>query len=111
MSYETFRVEITRDETRDNGPVTIEITAYIDRVPETHDYSMGMLTRAQHTVWNSRLQLAGDFETLAEALAAIDAAYPDATAIRCREWAYDYDFPVEAGLLSKTDGKWITAGA
>jgi|SRR6185437_10227428 hypothetical protein len=106
MSYETYRVEITRDETRDNGAVTVEITAYIDRVPETGDYSRGMLSRAPHAVWNSRLQTAGDFETLPEALAAIDAAYPAATAIRCREWAYDYDFPVDAAMLVKTDGKW-----
>ena len=34
MAYETFRVEITRDETRDDGPVAIEITAYLDRVPD-----------------------------------------------------------------------------
>ncbi len=46
MSYETYRVEITRDETRADGDVGIEITAYIDRVPETGDYSRGMLTRA-----------------------------------------------------------------
>ena len=37
MAYETYRVEITRDETRPSGNVTIEITAYIDRVPETND--------------------------------------------------------------------------
>jgi len=35
MAYQTFRVEITRDKTRDDGPVGIEITAYIDRMPET----------------------------------------------------------------------------
>jgi hypothetical protein len=31
MAYETYRVEITRDETGSAGPVGIEITAYIDR--------------------------------------------------------------------------------
>ena len=35
MAYQTFRVEITRDETREGGPVAIEITAYNDRIPET----------------------------------------------------------------------------
>ena len=35
MAYETYRVEITRDETRADGGVSIEITAYLDRVPET----------------------------------------------------------------------------
>ncbi|HEX3885691.1 MAG TPA: hypothetical protein VHW66_23765 [Stellaceae bacterium] len=111
MSYETYRVEITRDETRDKGAVTIEITAYIDRVPETDAPTRGMLTRASRGVWNSRLQFTGDFETLPEALAAIDAAHPDATAIRCREWAYDYDFPVDAALLVKTEGKWAPSPA
>jgi hypothetical protein len=31
MAYQTFRVEITRDETRDGGPVGIEITACTGR--------------------------------------------------------------------------------
>jgi hypothetical protein len=109
MSYETYRVEITRDETRAGGPVTIEITAYIDRVPETGDYSRGMLTRAQHSVWNARLQLAGDFEALGEALKAIDERYPDATHIRCYEYSVDDEFPREAGALAKAGGKWAPA--
>ena len=41
MAYQTYRVEITRDETRPSGSVTIEITAYIDRVPETNDAGFG----------------------------------------------------------------------
>src|SRR6266446_8957144 len=43
MAYQTFRVEITRDETRDDGPVGIEITAYIDRLPETNEAPIGRL--------------------------------------------------------------------
>ena len=43
MAYQTFRVEITRDETRDDGPVGIEITAYIDRMPETNEATVGRL--------------------------------------------------------------------
>jgi hypothetical protein len=109
MSYETFRVEITRDETRADGPVSIEITAYIDRVPETHDYSVGMLTRAPRGVWNSRLQFAGDFATLAEALAAIDAAYPDADRIRCYEYTVDDEYQREVAPLVKSGGKWRPA--
>jgi hypothetical protein len=108
MSYETYRVEITRDETRDGGAATIEITAYIDRVPETGDYSRGMLTRAQHTVWNARLQLAGDFEELGAALKAIDERHPEATRIRCYEYSVDDEFPREAGALVKSGGKWGT---
>jgi len=76
MSYFTLRVEITRDEWQADAPVGIEITAYIDRVPETQDYSRGMLTRAPKGVWNSRLQFAGDFDELPGALVAVDERYP-----------------------------------
>jgi hypothetical protein len=65
-----------------------------------------MLTRAGHTVWNSRLQLAGDFEELGEALAAIDGRCPDATHIRCYEYTVDDEFPREAAPLAKSGGKW-----
>src|ERR1700720_570535 len=106
MAYETFRVEITRDETVASGGVSIDITAYIDRVPETDAPTRGMLTRAAKGVWNSRLQFTGDFDELAEALAAIDAAYPDATQIRCYEYTVDDEFPREAAPLVKSGGKW-----
>ena len=106
MSYLTFRVEITRDEWKPAEPVTIEITAYIDRVPETDAPTRGMLTRAAKGVWNSRLQHTGDFDDLSEALAAIDAAYPDAGQIRCYEYMVDDEFPREARPLMKTGGKW-----
>jgi hypothetical protein len=106
MSYETFRVEISRDETRNDGPVGIEITAYLDRVPETDMPTRGMLTRAAKGVWNSRLQFTGDFETLGEALAAIGAAYPDAGRIRCFEYTVDDEYPREVAPLVKSDGTW-----
>ena len=107
MSYLTFRVEITRDELKPAEPVSIEITAYIDRVPETDAPSRGMLSRASKGVWNSRLQHTGDFDSLAEALAAIDAAHPEATEIRCYEYTVDDEYPVEAAPLAKTGGKWL----
>ncbi|HML09572.1 MAG TPA: hypothetical protein VK432_01840 [Stellaceae bacterium] len=110
MSYLTFRVEITRDEWKPDEPVTIEITAYIDRVPETGDYSRGMLTRAPKGVWNSRLQFAGDFDALGEALAAIDARYPEASRIRCYEYTVDDEFARETVTLVKTAGKWAPVG-
>jgi len=110
MSYETFRVEISRDETRDDGPVGIEITAYLDRVPETDVPTRGMLTRAAKGVWNSRLQFTGDFETLGEALAAIGAAYPDAGHIRCYEYTIDDEYPREVAPLVKSDGTWRPEG-
>ncbi|HEV2188225.1 MAG TPA: hypothetical protein VGR70_13530 [Stellaceae bacterium] len=106
MSYETYRVEITRDEWKPDEPLTVEITAYLDRVPETDTPTRGMLTRAAKGVWNSRLQMTGDFETLTEALAAIEAAYPDSAQIRCYEYTVDDEFPREAAVLMKSGGRW-----
>ena len=106
MSYETYRVEMTRDEWKPDEPVTVEITAYIDRVPETDAPTRGMLTRAAKGVWNTRLQFTGDFETLQGALAAIDAAHPATAQIRCYEYTVDDEFPREAAVLAKADGKW-----
>jgi hypothetical protein len=107
MAYETFRVEITRDETLDHGPVGIEITAYIDRMPETNEATIGRLSRARRGVWSSRLQYTGDFDTLTEALAAIAAAYPEADCIRCYEYSVDNEFPVEVAPLRRSGGKWL----
>ena len=107
MAYQIFRVEITRDETRDAAPVGIEITAYIDRMPETNEATLGRLSRAWRGVWNSRLQYTGDFETLAEALAAITAAYPEADRIRCYEYTVDNEFPVEVAPLVRSGEKWL----
>jgi len=106
MAYLTFRVEVTRDEWQPAEPVGIEITAYIDRVPETDAPTRGMLTRAAKGVWNSRLQHTGDFDELTEALAAIDTAYPDAARIRCYEYTVDDEFPREAAPLMKFGDKW-----
>jgi hypothetical protein len=109
MGYQTFRVEITRDETRDDGPVSIEITAYIDRMPETDQATIGRLSRASRGVWNTRLQYTGDFDTLAEALAAIAAAHPQADRIRCYEYSVDDEFPVEVAPLLRTGEEWLPA--
>ena len=107
MAYQTFRVEITRDETRDGGPVGIEITAYIDRMPETNEATIGRLSRAWRGVWKSRLQYAGDFDTLAEALAAINAAYSEANHIRCYEYTVDDEFAREVAPLERSGEKWV----
>ena len=109
MSYLTIRVEITRDEWQADAPVEIEITAYIDRVPETQDYSRGMLTRAPRGVWNSRLQFAGDFDELPDALAAIEGRYPDTARIRCYEYTVDDEFARETAPLVKAGGSWHPA--
>jgi len=107
MAYQTFRVEITRDETRDDGPVNLEITAYIDRMPETNEATVGRLSRARRGVWNSRLQYTGDFATLAEALAAITAAYPEARRIRCYEYSVDDEFAREVAPLVRSGKNWL----
>jgi hypothetical protein len=107
MGYQTFRVEITRDETRDGGPVGIEITAYIDRMPETNEATTGRLSRAYRGVWNSRLQYTGDFDTLGEALAAITAAYPEADRIRCYEYTVDDEFAREVAPLARSGKNWL----
>jgi hypothetical protein len=109
MAYQTFRVEITRDETRDDRPVSIEITAYIDRMPETAEASIGRLSRASRGVWSPRLQYTGEFDTLAEALAAISAAYPETDRIRCYEYSVDDEYPVEVMPLLRSGEKWLPA--
>jgi hypothetical protein len=106
MAYETYRVEITRDEASPSGAVSIEITVYLDRVPETDAPTVGRLTRASRGVWNSRLQFTGDFATLPEALAAIAAAHPDADRIRCYEYTVDDEYPVEVAPLMRSGDKW-----
>jgi hypothetical protein len=107
MAYLTYRVEITRNELHVSIAPTVEITAYIDRVPETDGPEFGRLSRAYKGVWNSRLQYTGDFETLPQALAAIDAAYPATESIRCYEYTVDDEFPVERAILRRSDGKWL----
>ena len=109
MAYEIYRVEITRDETSTSGGVSIEITAYLDRVPETDAPTRGRLSRASRGVWNSRLQFTGDFATLSEALAAIAAAHPDAERIRCYEYTVDDEYPVEVAPLVRSGDKWRPA--
>ena len=107
MAYQTFRVEITRDDTRDDGRVGIEITAYIDRMPDTNEATIGRLSRAWRGVWNSRLQYTGDFDTLAEALAAIMAAYPETDRIRCYEYSVDDEYAREVAPLLRSGEKWL----
>lgn len=111
MGYLTFRVEITRNEVDASAAPRVEITAYIDRVPETNAPEIGRLSRAYKGVWNSRLQYTGDFASLSEALAAIDAAYPLAQSIRCYEWTIDDEVPVEKAILRRSEGKWSPATA
>ena len=102
MAHLTYRVEIARDESRPSRTASIEITAYVDRVPETNEPEFGRLSRAYKGVWNSRLQYTGDFESLSEALAAIEAAYPEVEHIRCYEYSVDYEYPYEMAPLRRS---------
>ena len=110
MSYETYRVAVTRDETRAEGGVSVEITAYLDRVPETDAPTRGMLTRAAKGVWTSRLEFTGDFTSLGDALAAIASAHPDIDCIRCYEYTVDDEYPREVAPLVRAGGNWRPAG-
>ena len=110
MAYQTFRVEVTRDQTRNGGPVRIEITAYIDRMPETNEATIGRLGWAWRDVWSSRVQYTGDFDTLTAALAAITAAYPEADRIGCYEYSVDDEFAREVAPLVRSGEKWLPAG-
>jgi len=106
MAYEMFRVEVTRDETGASGGVKVAITAYIDRLPEFEDAGVGRLTRASNEVWNSRLQFTGHFDTLAAALAAVEAAHPAVAQIRCWEYTVDDEYPVEVAPLVREGDRW-----
>jgi len=79
----------------------------MDRMPETNEATIGRLSRARRGVWNSRLQYTGDFDTLAEALAAINAAYPEADHIRCYEYTVDDEFAREVAPLERSGEKWV----
>ncbi len=79
-------------------------------MPETNEATIGRLSRASRGVWNSRLQYTGDFDTLAEALAAITAACPEAHRIRCYEYSVDNEFPVEVAPLVRSGEKWVPNG-
>jgi hypothetical protein len=111
MTYLTYRVEITRDESQASANASIEVTAYIDRVPETDAPEVGRLSRAYKGVWNSRLQYTGDFESLSEAQAAIEAAYPEVDLIRCYEYSVNQEFPNQTPDLRKSGGKWLPTQA
>ena len=100
MAHLTYRVEVTRDESRPSVTPSIEITAYIDRVLETDASEFGRLSRAYKGVWKSRLHYTGDFESLSEALVAIEAAYPKVEHIRCYGYSVDNEYPNEMPPLA-----------
>jgi hypothetical protein len=55
---------------------------------------------------NSRLQYTRDFESLSEALAAIETTYPEVEQIRCYEWSVDYGYPIEMPPLRRSENQW-----
>ncbi len=111
MGYLTYRVEVTRDERRTAAAPKAEITAYIDREPETDAPEFGRLSRAYKGVWNSRMQYTGDFATLAGALAALAAAFPEVQQICCYEYSVDYEFANEIAPLRRSAEGWRSDAA
>jgi len=106
MAYLTYRGEITRDESRASATASIEIAACIDRIPETNEAEFDRLSRAFKRVSYSRLQYTGDFESLSEALAAIETTYPEVEQIRCYdEWSVDYGHPIEMPPLRRSENQ------
>ncbi len=103
----TYRVEVSRDETQAAGDVAIQITAYIDKMPETQVEGVERLVRVPKGVWNSRLLFHGDFAVLPAALAAIATAFPQVETIACYEWPLDYEFALEMPALHRVGGKWL----
>lgn len=102
----TYRVEIMRDETVATGGATVDITAFIDRTPETNEAGVGRIIRIPRSVWKTRMYFAGDFASLREALDAVEAGYPDIDRIRCYEWSNDMETPAEVAILIRAGGKW-----
>jgi len=108
MAYQTFRVEITRDETRDDGPVGIEITAYIEphaRDQRGHGWAVepdvvagcgtvGCNTPAISRHWRRRLPRSW-------------LPFPRPTASAANEYSVDNEFPVEVAPLLRSGVKWV----
>jgi hypothetical protein len=53
------------------------------------------------------MRYTGDFDTLAKALAAIMAAYPDGDRVRCYEYSFDDEFAREVAPLARSGEKWL----
>jgi len=101
-----FRVEIIRGEAPAPGGVSIDVTAYIDRAPDDNEADFGRLSRVPASMWNTRMLYTGDFGSLAEAIAAIEATYPDIRRINCYEWAAHFESALEMAPLLRSGGKW-----
>ena len=108
----TYRVEVTRDETVATGGVAIEITAYIDRVPETPEIGHQRLLRAPKGVWNSRLLFSGGI-TVARGHAgdntgrgAIEELIDGETAVSRRTPVFGCALYNPATIAADTEGAW-----
>jgi len=84
-----FRVEIIREETLGPDGVSIDITAYINRVPDDNEADFGSLSQVPVSMWNTRMLYTGDFGALGGAIAAVEAVYPGIEHINCYEWGTD----------------------
>jgi hypothetical protein len=101
-----FRVEIISEEAHGPGSVAIDVTAYIDRAPDDNEADFGRLSRVPESMWNTRMLYTGDFDSLAEAAAAIEAVYPDIGHLNCYEWPAHFESAVETAPLLRSGGRW-----
>ena len=88
MSYETYRVGTRAS--ADDGAVMIEITASIDRVPETNDCQSRELTRVPKGCGKPAAIAA--ISRLGRGVPRSPAS-PRASAIRCYEYSVDQGIP------------------
>ena len=101
MSYLTFRVEITRDEgsrpCRRHRDHRLYRPGAGDRRADAGDAD-ARLARACGTAGCNSPAIS---TTLAEALAAIAAAYPETERIRCYEYTVDDEYPARGGAAAR----------
>jgi hypothetical protein len=101
-----FRVEVIREEAHGPGGVAIDVTAYIDHAPDDNEADFGTLSSVPAGMWNTRMLYTGDFASLAEAIAAIEAIYPDIERLNCYEWAAHVESAIETAPLTRSGGSW-----
>ena len=76
MAYVTYRVGVTRHESRRSGTASVEITAYIDRVPETKEPELGRLRTAFKGVWDKSAPIYRRFRVVVRGAGGNRIAYP-----------------------------------
>ena len=110
MAYETYRVEVTRDETLPAGGVSVEITAYIDRMPETHDYTIGMLTPGAARRVEQPAAIRRRFRDIGRGAGSDRRRLSGNRPHPLLRIHVDNEFPVEVPPLVRSGDRWRPAG-